>query len=73
MREFAEQRALAEAFVVVTPACNHSFPASLKQAIGVAYDEWQDHAGRLCLVQLPVNRRARGRPTSDGLRRAAPR
>ncbi|MCO1615610.1 MULTISPECIES: hypothetical protein [Micromonospora] len=57
----------------MTPACNHSFPASLKQAIGVAYDEWQDHAGRLCLVQLPVNRRARGRPTSDGLRRAAPR
>ncbi|MCT2276162.1 NADPH-dependent FMN reductase [Micromonospora chalcea] len=41
MREFAGQVARAEAFVVVTPEYNHSFPASLKQAIDVAYDEWQ--------------------------------
>ena len=31
----------ADAFVVVTPEYNHSFPASLKQAIDYGYDEWQ--------------------------------
>ena len=31
----------AEAFAVVTPEYNHSFPASLKQAIDHAYDEWR--------------------------------
>ncbi|MEV5765383.1 NAD(P)H-dependent oxidoreductase [Micromonospora sp. NPDC052213] len=41
MRAFAEQVGRAEAFVVVTPEYNHSFPASLKQAIDYAYDEWQ--------------------------------
>ncbi|MEV0002242.1 NAD(P)H-dependent oxidoreductase [Micromonospora sp. NPDC050980] len=41
MREFVRQVAEAEAFVVVTPEYNHSFPASLKQAIDFAYDEWQ--------------------------------
>lgn len=30
----------AGAFVVVTPEYNHSFPASLKQAIDVAQAEW---------------------------------
>ena len=33
--------AAADAFVVVTPEYNHSFPASLKQAIDYGYDEWQ--------------------------------
>ncbi|MFE9691538.1 NADPH-dependent FMN reductase [Micromonospora sp. NPDC005806] len=41
MRSFVRQVSLAEAFVVVTPEYNHSFPASLKQAIDYAYDEWQ--------------------------------
>ncbi|WP_431930885.1 NADPH-dependent FMN reductase [Micromonospora sp. RP3T] len=41
IREFVAQVARAEAFVVVTPEYNHSFPASLKQAIDFAYDEWQ--------------------------------
>ncbi|MGR6317570.1 NAD(P)H-dependent oxidoreductase [Micromonospora soli] len=40
MRSFVQQVRLAEAFVVVTPEYNHSFPASLKQAIDYAYDEW---------------------------------
>lgn len=31
----------AEAFLVVTPEYNRSFPASLKQAIDYAYDEWR--------------------------------
>jgi NAD(P)H-dependent FMN reductase len=31
----------ADAFVIVTPEYNRSFPASLKQAIDFAYDEWQ--------------------------------
>ncbi|MEU0986104.1 NAD(P)H-dependent oxidoreductase [Streptomyces sp. NPDC005953] len=39
--EFAAQVDLADAFVVVTPEYNRSFPASLKQAIDFAYDEWQ--------------------------------
>lgn len=41
MAEFAAAIDRAEAFVVVTPEYNHSFPASLKQAIDCAYDEWQ--------------------------------
>jgi NAD(P)H-dependent FMN reductase len=40
MTEFAARIGQAEAFVVVTPEYNHSFPASLKQAIDYAYDEW---------------------------------
>ena len=31
----------ADAFVVVTPEYNHGYPASLKQAIDVAYHEWR--------------------------------
>jgi NAD(P)H-dependent FMN reductase len=41
MRGFAAAVGGAEAFVVVTPEYNRSFPASLKQAIDFAYDEWQ--------------------------------
>jgi NAD(P)H-dependent FMN reductase len=41
MTEFAAAIGRADAFVVVTPEYNHSFPASLKQAIDYAYDEWQ--------------------------------
>lgn len=33
--------AWADAFVVVTPEYNHGYPASLKQLIDSAYDEWQ--------------------------------
>jgi NAD(P)H-dependent FMN reductase len=38
---FVAEIGRAEAFVVVTPEYNHSFPAPLKQAIDYAYDEWQ--------------------------------
>ncbi|WP_267241691.1 NADPH-dependent FMN reductase [Streptomyces sp. PR69] len=41
VRRFTEQIGRADAFVVVTPEYNRSFPASLKQAIDFAYDEWQ--------------------------------
>jgi NAD(P)H-dependent FMN reductase len=41
MAEFAALVARAEAFVVVTPEYNRSFPASLKQAVDCAYDEWR--------------------------------
>ncbi|MEV6650231.1 NAD(P)H-dependent oxidoreductase [Streptomyces sp. NPDC051219] len=41
MARFAARVGEAEAFVVVTPEYNRSFPASLKQAIDYAYDEWQ--------------------------------
>ncbi|GAA2092807.1 NAD(P)H-dependent oxidoreductase [Streptomyces albiaxialis] len=39
--KFTDRVDAAEAFVIVTPEYNHSFPASLKQAIDFAYDEWQ--------------------------------
>jgi NAD(P)H-dependent FMN reductase len=41
MIAFTGALAKAEAFVIVTPEYNRSFPASLKQAIDFAYDEWQ--------------------------------
>jgi NAD(P)H-dependent FMN reductase len=41
MESFASRIGEADAFVVVTPEYNRSFPASLKQAIDCAYDEWQ--------------------------------
>ncbi|CAL9515793.1 hypothetical protein SUDANB95_03699 [Actinosynnema sp. ALI-1.44] len=40
VRRFAERIGQADGFVVVTPEYNRSFPASLKQAIDFAYDEW---------------------------------
>jgi NAD(P)H-dependent FMN reductase len=40
MSAFTAEVDRADAFVVVTPEYNHSFPASLKQAIDFAYDEW---------------------------------
>ncbi|HEU5155914.1 MAG TPA: NAD(P)H-dependent oxidoreductase [Streptosporangiaceae bacterium] len=41
MRRFTALIGEADAFVVITPEYNRSFPASLKQAIDYAYDEWQ--------------------------------
>ncbi|MEV0379359.1 NAD(P)H-dependent oxidoreductase [Nonomuraea sp. NPDC050643] len=41
MRDFTSAVGGADAFVVITPEYNRSFPASLKQAIDFAYDEWQ--------------------------------
>lgn len=41
MARFAAAVDRSEAFVIVTPEYNRSFPASLKQAIDYAYDEWQ--------------------------------
>ncbi len=41
MRHFVTEIGRADAFVIVTPEYNRSFPASLKQAIDYAYDEWR--------------------------------
>lgn len=41
MARFTARIGAADAFVVVTPEYNRSFPASLKQAIDYAYDEWR--------------------------------
>jgi NAD(P)H-dependent FMN reductase len=41
MAAFTALLAAADAFVVVTPEYNRSFPASLKQAIDYGYDEWR--------------------------------
>lgn len=40
MTRFTSAVARADGFVVVTPEYNRGFPASLKQAIDFAYDEW---------------------------------
>jgi len=40
VRRFVARVDRADGFVVVTPEYNRSFPASLKQAIDYAYDEW---------------------------------
>lgn len=37
---FGRRLAAADAFVVVTPEYNHSYPAALKHAIDLAYEEW---------------------------------
>jgi NAD(P)H-dependent FMN reductase len=39
--EYRARLARADGFVVVTPEYNHGYPAVLKQAIDLAYDEWQ--------------------------------
>lgn len=41
VRGLAPRLAAADAFVVVTPEYNHSFPAPLKTAIDWYYEEWQ--------------------------------
>ncbi|GAA2108403.1 NADPH-dependent FMN reductase [Actinomadura alba] len=41
MLDLTARIGVAEAFVIVTPVYNRSFPASLKQAIDYAYDEWR--------------------------------
>ena len=38
--ELTRHVAEADAFIVVTPEYNHGYPASLKQAIDVPYQEW---------------------------------
>jgi NAD(P)H-dependent FMN reductase len=40
MNRFTAAIRRADGFVVVTPEYNHGYPASLKQAIDFAYDEW---------------------------------
>src|SRR3954471_4568953 len=54
----------ADGYVVVTPEYNRSFPASLKQAIDFAYDEW--HAKPVGFVSYGY--RARGRHAVEQLR-----
>ncbi|MCN0177845.1 NADPH-dependent FMN reductase [Salinispora arenicola] len=41
INQFVAQIGETDAYVVVTPEYNRSFPASLKQAIDYAYDEWR--------------------------------
>ncbi|NUR83520.1 MAG: NAD(P)H-dependent oxidoreductase [Nonomuraea sp.] len=41
MRRFTGELAASDAFVLVTPEYNRSFPASLKQAVDYGYDEWR--------------------------------
>jgi NAD(P)H-dependent FMN reductase len=38
---FVERIARADCFVVVTPEYNHGYPASLKQAIDLPYEQWR--------------------------------
>jgi NAD(P)H-dependent FMN reductase len=64
MSAFAAEVDHADAFVVVTPEYNHSFPASLKQAIDFAYDEW--HAKPVGFVSYGC--RSAGQHAVDQLR-----
>lgn len=64
MRQFSSVIDRAEAFVVVTPEYNRSFPASLKQAIDFAYDEW--HAKPVGFVSYGC--RSRGHYAVEALR-----
>jgi NAD(P)H-dependent FMN reductase len=64
MSAFAAEIDRADAFVVVTPEYNHSFPASLKQAIDFAYDEW--HAKPVGFVSYGC--RSAGQRAVDQLR-----
>jgi NAD(P)H-dependent FMN reductase len=54
----------ADGYVVVTPEYNRSFPASLKQAIDYAYDEW--HAKPVGFVSYGC--RSRGHYAVEALR-----
>ncbi|MPZ80183.1 MAG: NADPH-dependent oxidoreductase [Actinophytocola sp.] len=54
----------ADGYVVVTPEYNRSFPASLKQAIDFAYDEW--HAKPVGFVSYGC--RSRGHYAVESLR-----
>ncbi|HET6711197.1 NAD(P)H-dependent oxidoreductase [Amycolatopsis sp.] len=64
LTRFRERIARAEAYVVVTPEYNRSFPGPLKQAIDFAYDEW--HAKPVGFVSYGY--RARGRHAVEHLR-----
>jgi NAD(P)H-dependent FMN reductase len=64
MRKFSSVIDRAHAFVVVTPEYNRSFPASLKQAIDFAYDEW--HAKPAGFVSYGC--RSRGHYAVEALR-----
>lgn len=41
VQRYRQRLADADAFVVVTPEYNHGYPAPLKQAIDLAYEEWR--------------------------------
>lgn len=64
MQEFSLLIDRADAFVVVTPEYNRSFPASLKQAIDFVYDEW--HAKAVGFVSYGC--RSRGHYAVEALR-----
>ncbi|MEU8118922.1 NAD(P)H-dependent oxidoreductase [Spirillospora sp. NPDC049024] len=40
-RRWSQAVAVFDAFAFVTPECNHSFPAALKNALDHLYSEWQ--------------------------------
>ena len=71
MTAFAAAIDRADGFVVVTPEYNRSFPASLKQAIDYAYDEWHAKPVGLRLLRLPQPRALRGRGAAGRVHRAA--
>lgn len=64
VRRFASAIDRADGFVIVTPEYNRSFPASLKNAIDLAYDEW--HAKPVGFVSYGC--RSRGHYAVEALR-----
>ncbi len=69
----SERLAAADAFVVLTPEYNHSFPAPLKTLIDWHNAEWRGQTRRLRVVRRHLRRAARRRTAPAGLRRAAHR
>ncbi|WP_214107850.1 NADPH-dependent FMN reductase [Acrocarpospora catenulata] len=64
VRLLAPRLAAADAFVIVTPEYNRSFPASLKTAIDWFYEEWQAKP----VAFVSYGRESGGRHATDQLR-----
>jgi len=64
VRRLGSRLAAADAFVVVTPEYNHSFPAPLKTAIDWFYEEWQAKP----VAFVSYGRESGGRHAVDQLR-----
>ena len=41
LKAYTARLGMADAFVMIVPEYNHSYPASLKQAIDLGYEEWR--------------------------------
>jgi NAD(P)H-dependent FMN reductase len=52
--EFADKIKSSDGIIIVTPEYNGGYPASLKNAIDVLYDEWQKKPLSICTVSSGI-------------------